>query len=208
MPLYFAYGSNMDQAAMLQRCPASKPVGIGRLMRHRFIIFEEGYASVVRDPQRAVWGMVWDLALVGRAGPRPLREPLDGPLQQGRAAGRDGAGAAPGRRLYRTERQARHTASRLHGRRGRSRTSMQACRRTTSRASASGCPGRRTRLRPRKILRSGPSGAAPRERSERPAETHPPTGWTRRTGSVSSRPSTTIMPDATGMPATPTAEDR
>src|SRR5919112_1572926 len=63
MPLYFAYGSNMDQAAMLRRCPASKPVGIGRLMRHRFIVFDEGYASVTRDPQRAVWGMVWDLAL-------------------------------------------------------------------------------------------------------------------------------------------------
>jgi gamma-glutamylcyclotransferase (GGCT)/AIG2-like uncharacterized protein YtfP len=63
MPLYFAYGSNMDRAAMLQRCPASKPVGIGRLMRHRFIVFDEGYASVTRDPQRAVWGMVWDLAL-------------------------------------------------------------------------------------------------------------------------------------------------
>jgi hypothetical protein len=63
MPLYFAYGSNMDQAAMLQRCAASKPLGIGRLMRHRFIIFDEGYASVVRDPQRVGWGMVWDLAL-------------------------------------------------------------------------------------------------------------------------------------------------
>lgn len=63
MPLYFAYGSNMDQAAMLQRCPASKPVGIARLMRHRFIIFDEGYASVIRDPQGTVWGMVWDLAL-------------------------------------------------------------------------------------------------------------------------------------------------
>jgi hypothetical protein len=63
MPLYFAYGSNMDQAAMLRRCPASRPVGIGRLMRHRFIVFDEGYASVVRDPQRAVWGMLWDLAL-------------------------------------------------------------------------------------------------------------------------------------------------
>lgn len=63
MPLYFAYGSNMDQAAMLGRCPGSKPVGIGRLMRHRFMIFDEGYATVVRDPQRAVWGMVWDLAL-------------------------------------------------------------------------------------------------------------------------------------------------
>ncbi|MBQ0819444.1 gamma-glutamylcyclotransferase [Microvirga sp. HBU67558] len=63
MPLYFAYGSNMDQAAMLQRCPASKPVGVARLMRHRFIVFDEGYATVVRDPQRAVWGMVWELAL-------------------------------------------------------------------------------------------------------------------------------------------------
>ena len=47
---YFAYGSNMDQAAMLQRCPASKPLGIGRLMRHRFIIFEEGYASIGCQP--------------------------------------------------------------------------------------------------------------------------------------------------------------
>jgi gamma-glutamylcyclotransferase (GGCT)/AIG2-like uncharacterized protein YtfP len=47
---------------MRERCPASKPVGIGRLMRHRFIIFEAGYASVVRDPQKAVWGLVWDLA--------------------------------------------------------------------------------------------------------------------------------------------------
>jgi len=63
MPLYFAYGSNMDRAAMLQRCPGSKPVGVARLMRHRFTIFDEGYATVVRDPQGAVWGMVWDLAL-------------------------------------------------------------------------------------------------------------------------------------------------
>ncbi|MBB3021577.1 hypothetical protein FHR70_004678 [Microvirga lupini] len=63
MPLYFAYGSNMDRAAMIQRCPGSKPLGIGRLMRHRFMIFDEGYATVVRDPQRAVWGMLWDLAL-------------------------------------------------------------------------------------------------------------------------------------------------
>ncbi|MBF9234199.1 gamma-glutamylcyclotransferase family protein [Microvirga alba] len=63
MPLYFAYGSNMDQADMAKRCPGSKVVGVGRLMRHRFVIFDGGYASVVRDPQRAVWGVVWDLAL-------------------------------------------------------------------------------------------------------------------------------------------------
>src|SRR4051794_26789781 len=63
MPLYFAYGSNMDRDSMLARCPHSKPVGPARLMRHRFIVMDEGYASVVRDPRRLVWGMVWDLAL-------------------------------------------------------------------------------------------------------------------------------------------------
>ena len=63
MPLYFAYGSNMDRAAMARRCPNSRPIGIARLMRHRFIISGDGYASVVRDPSRTVWGLLWDLAL-------------------------------------------------------------------------------------------------------------------------------------------------
>lgn len=63
MPLYFAYGSNMDLAAMRSRCPASRPVGIARLPRHRLVIVREGYASVVRDPRRTVFGLLWDLAL-------------------------------------------------------------------------------------------------------------------------------------------------
>ena len=63
MPLYFAYGSNMDRDTMAVRCPASRPLGVGRLARHRFVIMREGYASVVRDPGRSVWGLVWDLAL-------------------------------------------------------------------------------------------------------------------------------------------------
>ncbi|ACL56869.1 gamma-glutamylcyclotransferase family protein [Methylobacterium nodulans] len=63
MPLYFAYGSNMDRAAMARRCPASTVRGIARLHRHRFVIMREGYASVVRDPGATVWGLVWDLAL-------------------------------------------------------------------------------------------------------------------------------------------------
>jgi hypothetical protein len=63
MPLYFAYGSNMDRAAMLARCPHSKAVGPARLMRHRFFIMSDGYASVIRDPRRVVWGVLWDLAL-------------------------------------------------------------------------------------------------------------------------------------------------
>lgn len=62
MPLYFAYGANMDAAAMASRCPASRPVGQGRLHRHRFIIMRAGYASVVRDGRRTVWGVLWELA--------------------------------------------------------------------------------------------------------------------------------------------------
>lgn len=63
MPLYFAYGSNMDAAAMAARCPASRALGPARLMRHRFAIIREGYATVRPDPRRTVWGVLWDLAL-------------------------------------------------------------------------------------------------------------------------------------------------
>ncbi len=63
MPLYFAYGANMDAAAMALRCPASRLVGRAELRRHRFIIMREGYASVLRDPGRSVWGVLWELAL-------------------------------------------------------------------------------------------------------------------------------------------------
>lgn len=62
MPLYFAYGANMDLPAMAARCPASRPLGPGRLDRHRFVVMRAGYASVTRDPARAVWGLLWDLA--------------------------------------------------------------------------------------------------------------------------------------------------
>jgi hypothetical protein len=60
--LYFAYGSNMDEAAMRRRCPSSRPLGIARLMRHRFFIMRQGYASVSRDRAACVFGLVWDLA--------------------------------------------------------------------------------------------------------------------------------------------------
>jgi hypothetical protein len=63
MPLYFAYGSNMDSDAMARRCPRSKVIGTGRLARHRFALMPEGYGNVVRDPRRAVHGVLWDLAL-------------------------------------------------------------------------------------------------------------------------------------------------
>lgn len=63
MPLYFAYGSNMDRAAMAARCPGARMVGLARLARHRLAVMREGYATVVRDPRRAVHGVLWDLPL-------------------------------------------------------------------------------------------------------------------------------------------------
>jgi len=63
MPLYFAYGSNMDEAAMRERCPKSRRLARARLARHRFFIMEPGYASVARDPARDVHGFLYDLAL-------------------------------------------------------------------------------------------------------------------------------------------------
>lgn len=62
VPLYFAYGANMDAAAMSVRCPVSRLIGRGHLPRHRFLIMREGYASVVQDPARTVHGVLWDLA--------------------------------------------------------------------------------------------------------------------------------------------------
>jgi gamma-glutamylcyclotransferase (GGCT)/AIG2-like uncharacterized protein YtfP len=63
MPLYFAYGANMDVAAMAGRCPGARALGRARLARHRFIITRDGYASVVRDPRAVVHGVLWDLGL-------------------------------------------------------------------------------------------------------------------------------------------------
>lgn len=63
MPLYFAYGSNMDADAMRQRCPRSKPLGRACLKRHRFVLMGNGYASVHRDPRAEVHGVLFDLAL-------------------------------------------------------------------------------------------------------------------------------------------------
>ena len=63
MPLYFAYGSNMDVAAMQSRCARSRPLGRAVLPRHRLVIMREGYASVTRDGGRSVHGVLWDVAL-------------------------------------------------------------------------------------------------------------------------------------------------
>jgi gamma-glutamylcyclotransferase (GGCT)/AIG2-like uncharacterized protein YtfP len=96
VPLYFAYGANLDKAAMAQRCPGSRPLGPARLMNHRFFIMSEGFASVRRAPGSAVHGLLWDLALadipaldrfeeVGRGLYRKLVQPVVKPAGTARA---------------------------------------------------------------------------------------------------------------------------
>jgi gamma-glutamylcyclotransferase (GGCT)/AIG2-like uncharacterized protein YtfP len=63
MPLYFAYGSNMDTAAMRKRCPNAQALGRARLAGHRFFIMAEGFASIARDRAAEVHGVLYQLAL-------------------------------------------------------------------------------------------------------------------------------------------------
>jgi len=62
MPLYFAYGSNMDVEAVARRCPRSKPLGLARLARHQLAIMREGWLTAARDPRGDVHGVLWDVA--------------------------------------------------------------------------------------------------------------------------------------------------
>ncbi|MFH1596996.1 MAG: gamma-glutamylcyclotransferase family protein [Pseudomonadota bacterium] len=68
MPLYFAYGSNMDINQLRQRCPKSKFINIGKLIGYRLEFthyssgWEGGVADVVPDSEKEVWGIVYQLS--------------------------------------------------------------------------------------------------------------------------------------------------
>src|ERR1700758_2254693 len=59
--LHFAFGSNMDRAAMLRRCPGALAIGPARLDGWRFIVTRDGYASVVPAAGGVVHGVLWRL---------------------------------------------------------------------------------------------------------------------------------------------------
>lgn len=63
MPLHFAYGSNMDMAAMGRRCPRSRLLGRARLARWRFVVMASGFATVAPDARASVHGALWDVAV-------------------------------------------------------------------------------------------------------------------------------------------------
>lgn len=59
MTLYFAYGSNMDVAAMRCRCPGAQARGTAVLADHRFFIGPEGWGSIRPARGNRVHGVLW-----------------------------------------------------------------------------------------------------------------------------------------------------
>ena len=61
MTLYFAYGSNMNRAAMRRRCPGARALGPAMLQGHRFFVGIDGWGSVKPSAGDTVHGVLWRL---------------------------------------------------------------------------------------------------------------------------------------------------
>src|ERR1700738_1301673 len=61
MTLYFAYGANMERAAMRARCPAAAALGPARLCGWRYVI-ASGYGSLAQTQGAEVFGVLWRLS--------------------------------------------------------------------------------------------------------------------------------------------------
>lgn len=66
MPLYFAYGSNMETAQMRVRLGDARPTGVARLLDHRFVcnkIGRDGSAKANVEASRGdeVWGVLYEI---------------------------------------------------------------------------------------------------------------------------------------------------
>src|SRR5215467_4520959 len=57
----FAYGSNMVPTQMRRRCQAAQDMGMVRLDGWRFLINQQGYATIVPDQSAYVLGVLWSL---------------------------------------------------------------------------------------------------------------------------------------------------
>ncbi len=61
MTLYFAYGSNMNRAAMARRCPSARAIGPAVLEGYKFFVGIDGWGSVKPSPGDSVHGVLWRL---------------------------------------------------------------------------------------------------------------------------------------------------
>jgi gamma-glutamylcyclotransferase (GGCT)/AIG2-like uncharacterized protein YtfP len=66
--LYFAYGSNLDEQQMRERCPGSRPLFRATLPGHRLDFthysaarWKGGTADIVPDRSATVWGLVYEM---------------------------------------------------------------------------------------------------------------------------------------------------
>src|SRR5207249_1455656 len=64
---YFAYGSNMVTTQMHRRCPAAQDMGMARLDGWRFLINQDGYATIVPEQSAYVLGVLWSLTSASEA---------------------------------------------------------------------------------------------------------------------------------------------
>ena len=68
MPLYFAYGSNLDRVQMARRCPTSHPICRAELPEHRLAFTGpsakrgRGVATVLRDRHNCTPGVLYALS--------------------------------------------------------------------------------------------------------------------------------------------------
>lgn len=60
--LYFAYGSNLDEMQMEQRCPNASIHGRARIKGFRFVINGRGVASISDSPYDVVEGVLWGIS--------------------------------------------------------------------------------------------------------------------------------------------------
>jgi hypothetical protein len=61
MTLYFAYGSNMNRAAMRRRCPGARAIGPATLEGYKFFVGIDGWGSVKPSAGDSVHGVLWRL---------------------------------------------------------------------------------------------------------------------------------------------------
>lgn len=60
--LYFAYGSNLDEDQMAERCLTADKTGLAQLKGYRFVINKRGVASILESPGDMVEGMLWSVS--------------------------------------------------------------------------------------------------------------------------------------------------
>jgi gamma-glutamylcyclotransferase (GGCT)/AIG2-like uncharacterized protein YtfP len=67
MMLYFAYGSNMCEDQMVERCPSARFVGIATLRDYKLAFTRRsktrrcGVADAIESPGQVLWGVVYEL---------------------------------------------------------------------------------------------------------------------------------------------------